>query len=164
MKKLLLFICVGMISIAASAQHGKESGNKKGRSARAVDAKISYIAPRLDLTAEQSEDFWPVYREFCEKKTAIMLSRRADKDGDEASTEKQAEEMLKKRSAAMIELAELSSDYCDKFLKVVPATTVSKLYRLEEQFGKTLLKKLKGGKSQKRGKAAKTKTTKKESK
>ena len=62
--KKLLYILFFMTLLGVSAQ-GPEARKK------IEAAKIALITERLDLTPEQAEKFWPIYREFGTKRKEI---------------------------------------------------------------------------------------------
>ena len=74
MKKLLdIFWVLMFLGIAAQAQN-KEALNK------IESARIALITERLELSPEQAEKFWPIYREYSNKrreaKRELMEARR----------------------------------------------------------------------------------------
>jgi hypothetical protein len=108
--------------------------------------KIAFFTDALDLTPDEAAVFWPVYNEYDKKKWKLMKERRQferdldDNDLDKLS-EKECIELTKKFSSLPQEDAALNKEYNEKFLKVLPAQKVVKLYITEMDFRHHMLRK-----------------------
>lgn len=141
MKNLIL--AVAFLLFAASyvaAQPGGKANRDKIKS-----VKIAFITEKLDLTVSEAEAFWPVYNEFdkaMHEARKAMKTKRGEKgelDIDNISNEK-AKEMLTSRLKHEEEVMKLKKDYTNKFLAILPAVKVLKLFHAEEEFKKELLR------------------------
>lgn len=120
-----------------------------------TEKRIEYIAPRLNLTSGESEKFWPIFREFYEQREQIArkTKQRNKQFDDKAPT---SDEDYINAINFMIEnkadQVNLMKDYLKKYLEVIPAEKVYRLYQLDEDFNKFLLNKLKesGGQGRRR--------------
>jgi len=120
-----------------------------------TEKRIEYIAPRLNLTSSESEKFWPIFREFYEQREQIArkTKQRNKQFDDKAPT---SDEDYINAINFMIEnkadQVNLMKDYLKKYLEVIPAEKVYRLYQLDEDFNKFLLNKLKesGGQGRRR--------------
>lgn len=120
-----------------------EPGNEK------IEAlKIGYITKRLDLTAAESQKFWPVYNQYEAEKKEIRKStigtiKELKEDGDFTNSE--AEAAIAKHLEFKSRDLELTKKYVAEFRKILPATKVAKLVTAEEHFKKMLMKQAQQG-------------------
>lgn len=113
-----------------------------------VEKRIEFIAPRLNLTAEESEKFWPLFRQFHEQREQIAQKskqRNKQKDESKLSTEEDFINAINFMIDNKIDQTTLMKEYTKKYLDVLPAEKVYRLYQLDEEFNKFLLNKLKDG-------------------
>ncbi len=135
MKKILLIIgflftiCLPPIW----AQGGKE---------RIEAAKIGLITQQLNLTSEQSKQFWPIYNKYSEDLQLIRNQQREIRKGFQTKSDEQ----LRKDIDKVIELKEkevaTEKKYIQEFLKVINVRQVAMLYKAENLFKAMLLKRL----------------------
>jgi hypothetical protein len=113
-----------------------------------VDKRIEFIAPKLNLSALESEKFWPLFREFHEQREQIaQKSKQKNKQSDQSrpSTEEDYRNAINFMVDNKIDQTTLMKEYTKKYLEVLPAEKVYRLYQLDEEFNKFLLNKLKDG-------------------
>lgn len=146
MKKLLsIALSFYLLTNALIAQPPPqdEPGNEK------IEAlKIGYITKRLDLTAAESQKFWPVYNQYEAEKKEIRKStigtiKELKEDGDFTNAE--AEAAIAKHLEFKSRDMELTKKYVAEFRKILPATKVAKLVTAEEHFKKMLMKQAQQG-------------------
>ncbi len=146
MKKLLsIALSFYLLTNALIAQPPPqdEPGNEK------IEAlKIGYITKRLDLTAAESQKFWPVYNQYEAEKKEIRKStigtiKELKEDGDFTNAE--AEAAIAKHLEFKSRDLELTKKYVAEFRKILPATKVAKLVTAEEHFKKMLMKQAQQG-------------------
>jgi 2,3-bisphosphoglycerate-independent phosphoglycerate mutase len=112
-----------------------------------TEKRIEYITPRLNLTASESEKFWPIFRDFYEQRELIARkSKLRNKQTDEKSpqTEEEYINAINFMIDNKIDQTTLMKEYMKKYLEVLPAEKVYRLYQLDEEFNKFLLEQLKG--------------------
>jgi hypothetical protein len=116
----------------------------------------AYYTEHLELTPEESKAFWPVYDDFHNRKMKIVEEERnnfsyAHSNSDNL-TDTEITEILKKVSQLKKEQLDLEVEYYqDKFLNVLPPKKVLKLYKVEWDFRRHLLRKLRGSHRGERG-------------
>ena len=142
--KYLFLVIITLISTNIFSQNCKDY--KKNREKYEAE-KVAYITKQLNLSVKESQEFWPLYNEYQNKKDDIFISLRKIhknivKDFDNIS-DQDAEKALNQISDLKVQQAELSKEYEKKFLKVLPPKKVLLLYKAERDFKKTLLKELK---------------------
>ncbi|MCF8363857.1 MAG: hypothetical protein K9G70_14670 [Prolixibacteraceae bacterium] len=145
MQYLKLIILGFLISFSAQSFAGKRVQDKFDYE-KFKSEKIAFFTDALDLTPDEAAVFWPVYNEYEKKKWELMKERRQfEKDLDDNDLDKLSEEeciaLTRKFSSLPQEDAELNKEYNEKFLKVLPAQKVVKLYITEMDFRHHMLRK-----------------------
>jgi len=150
MKKLLTLaaalLVMGATAFAQEPQTPQGPKPHKGGDREAE--KIGFITNRLDLTPEEAQVFWPVYNQYskeakdCHK--AVRGARKALRPGKDQPeyTDAQAKDAINAFIKAVEAENALLAKYNPKFLKVLPASKVAKLYVAEEQYRSKMLKEL----------------------
>jgi hypothetical protein len=132
MKKIII-VCLSIaLSVGAFAQQGGK---------RIESMRIAFITQRLNLTPEESQQFWPVFNQFAEKMQQIKGSKM-DTPLDEMS-DADAEKMILNEFDKESKELELKKEYYQKFKKILSVKKISKLYRAERDFKNELVKYLK---------------------
>jgi Spy/CpxP family protein refolding chaperone len=112
---------------------------------RIQDAKTAIITNRLNLTSEQSTEFWPVYNEYSQRRRdihrqqrkIIVEKRQAGTTNDEVLANLKEVQELKQKEL------DLEKEYQSRFLKVLSANQLAELYKAERTFNDMLLQRLK---------------------
>ncbi|GAB4243830.1 MAG: hypothetical protein Tsb0034_21830 [Ekhidna sp.] len=107
-------------------------------------AKIALITERLELTPEQAERFWPIYREFGQKRREIrgdFDKARRDFDPNKAS-EEENRKMLEMANAVKEQQLKLERDYSERILKVISTRQLNNLRKAENDFKEMLLRRI----------------------
>ena len=89
----------------------------------------------MELTPEESQAFWPVYRDY-QAETAKLGDKRVTLietylSNSSTMTDKQAEDLLKDWFKLKESQLGLQKKYVGKFRKVIPAVKVARLYQIE---------------------------------
>ncbi len=108
--------------------------------------KIAFFTQKLQLTSEEAEKFWPVYNSYQKEKTTnqkkkISLESKFRLEYDFLN-EKEMEDMTDEYINYIKKDADLSTDYHQKFKKVLPINKVMTLYQAENQYKAMLLRQL----------------------
>ncbi len=137
---LFLFVLLG---IDASAQQRRPTEEEMNQ-IRA--AKVAFITNRLNITAEQSEKFWPVYNEFDDKRREFRREqRRIMNEKRKAGTvDEQALNNLREVQDLKQKELDLEGEYQSRFLRVISPSQVEELYKAEKTFNDMLLQRLRG--------------------
>jgi hypothetical protein len=100
--------------------------------------KIAFLTEKMNLSPKEAQDFWPVYNEFEKLRIELQQHRREleQKTRDENVTLTDQEIIKTTREIAVTfkKEADLSTNYNEKFLKILPPQKVLQLYRAENQF------------------------------
>lgn len=133
MKKILVTTLAVMIGLSLFAQETPEQDIKKARQEenkeRIKAARVAYLSQRMELTTAESEKFWPVYREYAEKREAIMQRVRQEREGG-----KDDNSMIQLMQKARQEQLDLEKSYTPRFLQVISAEKLIRMNDAERDF------------------------------
>jgi hypothetical protein len=139
MKKLIPIVLF-LFSISIFAQGGRKEMQEKIKA-----QKIAFITDKLSLTAEEAQQFWPIYNAFEAKVEKIknedlraikMRMRKGD------VSDKEADELLDKLLKAEKDMHNAKLELVTNLKKVISSTKIIKLKAAEDQFNKMLLERL----------------------
>jgi Spy/CpxP family protein refolding chaperone len=136
---LALFAGLFFIQSEVFAQKRSEEEIKQIQS-----AKVAMITNRLDLTPEESANFWPVYNEFSEKKRVLNRQQRKiiHEKREAGTTDEAVLNNLSEIQDIKQKQLDLEKEYQEKFLKVISASQIAELYKAEANFNEMLLQRL----------------------
>ena len=135
MRKLLIMAMWLASSWCALAQDQPEAEQDPKVLEKINALRIAYISEKLGLTTTQAEKFWPVYREFSDKRKVLRQeligARKQLKQGEDPD-----------KDAALIKLGlelkqrelDLEKTYSDRLLKVITAQQILNLRKAEGDF------------------------------
>lgn len=136
MKKTVFIV---LCSLWVSFAYAQDGGHQK-----IANAKIGLITNRLNLTPEQSQQFWPVYNEFDDRKKEIRKQMR--KLIVETNTLTTPDEKILANIKETLNLqqkeVDLEREYMNKFLKVINVRQLAELYKAEQMFTQMLIQRL----------------------
>jgi hypothetical protein len=137
----LLMLLIPQIS---SAQKEKDQQRRE----KIYAMKVAYITQRLALTSNESEKFWPVYREYQDARTALQKKYRpaiklSDATALAALSDTDAATLIDAELEKDKKLLEIKQEYVTRFVKIIGAKKVLMLHLAEKEFNKLLLEKLK---------------------
>ena len=136
MKKYLIINVLIFLFSAGVLNAQSEEAREKIES-----AKIALITERLGLTPEKAEKFWPIYREYTEKRQGLrkeFSDAKANVDIENA-TEEQKRNLLDLRLKLKEQEAGLEREYSDRLLGVISTKQILSLKQAEEDFRSMLL-------------------------
>ena len=127
---------------------------------RVESYRIGFLTDRLELTPEESEKFWPVYREFRKELDAVLGDQMDEMEGlrkkrkaDVALSDAEVEKAIQANFTREEKVLKIKRSYHEKFKKVLPIQKVGKLYVAELEFKKELIRKMRAErKPEQRGK------------
>jgi hypothetical protein len=117
--------------------------------------KVAFITEQVGLTSQEGEKFWPVYNQLEKERFALMDKK---KDLEESTDDKsfKNEEYYRKLANEIISMhvkeAKLIEESNTKFLSILPAEKVVKLYRSERKFRSYLMHEMRKKDDDKAGK------------
>jgi hypothetical protein len=103
--------------------------------------RIAYLSEKLGLSTEQAEKFWPLYREYSERRREIrqkFVNARKEIDPNNPNPDKQKEVIELGLRVKQQEL-DLEKDYSNRILKVISAQQMLALRKAEGDFNKLII-------------------------
>lgn len=100
--------------------------------------RIAFFTEKLQLTPQESQNFWPLYNEYQEKEKTIRQSYKDDKSL-ELMSDAEAEKLIENTFLMEEQMLGLKKEYYQKMRKVLPVRKVALLSRIERQFKERLL-------------------------
>jgi len=131
----LLLVCFGLSFGMAQDGEIREKIKK---------LRIAYFTENLDLTAEEAQQFWPVYNAYDDTNHQLRvvglnkLKRDIKRNPD--MSESEAAAILDKIQSMEKQVYENGVDLITKLRKFLPATKIIRLKKAERDFNKNLMK------------------------
>jgi uncharacterized membrane-anchored protein YhcB (DUF1043 family) len=144
-RKLFKFIAVCLLSMVfgwgslmAQTQEQIDQFNRERK---------AYFTEKLELTDAEIKAFWPLYEDFANRKMKLVEDERtaysyAHKNADHLSDQEVRETLSTTFRLKEEQLALEKDFYQNKFMTVLPAQKVMKLGKVEWDFRRYLMKKL----------------------
>lgn len=144
MKKIILIaFIISSFGVACIAQNGERMNRGKER---IESLKIAFITEKLELTPEESQSFWPIYREMHEQLKAARKGERVRAKDIQNLTEAEADALIEKRFAVEEKTLAIKRDYANRLRKVLPAKKIAMIKPVERAFKQQLVQKARRGK------------------
>lgn len=105
--------------------------------------KIAFISQKLSLTTEQAEKFWPIYNKYEDKIVALKETQLRQRFQKKELTDEEALKQIEEAEAAEVEIMSLKKKMRAELIPVIGADKVVELQKIEHEFHKKLLEKLK---------------------
>jgi hypothetical protein len=134
MKKSLLTFLIALATTTMVAQPSHKFDPEQ------FQAELEqFITTEASLSPTESATFFPVYRELRKKQRNIFVQIKRYKHANPTDN-KAAAEAIRQQDKLEVEMKELLKSYHDKFMKLLPATTVFKILKAEDKFHRQLIK------------------------
>lgn len=141
---IILFICLGHV---AMAQHSNDNRDE------IESYKIAYLTQKLDLSADESRIFWPIYKNW-QNEQASLRKERAQKmisfrkiDEIEDLSDNEVQSLITNELSFKQKGLDIEKKYYNQLKSNLPIKTVGKYYRAQETFKKELLNRYKQGRN-----------------
>jgi len=107
-------------------------------------AKIALITERLNLTPEQAEKFWPIYKEFNDKQRGLRQEFQQMRAGHDPKTASDAEnkQMLNKGLQIKQRQLDLEKTYSNRMQQVISTQQLMSLRKAENDFRQMLMQRI----------------------
>lgn len=141
MKRMILAIMmIATTAYAASAQSENGKRHKSGKQQSEAVEQKQYdpkegFKKALDLTDEQAEAFFPIYKEYRQALRGEKPQAKPEQINPAEATDEQTLEFLNERLDREIHIATVRKAYIQKFLTVLTPKQIAKLYKMESSFG-----------------------------
>jgi len=133
----LALITLAFIALAAPAQAQQERDVMEVMKSQISTQRQALVAENLLLTKEESDVFWPLYREFQNKRNPL-IDRRIDlltkfRDNFDSLTDEQAAEIIDGWLELEADIVKLRKQYVKKFRKILPEKTTLRYFQVENK-------------------------------
>jgi len=149
MKNTILIIVVLLFSLTGMAQRKFDPQTIELIKTK----KIAFMTEAIGLTSQEAEKFWPVYNELENERYQLMDKKRDLEEKSESPKPGMSEADYRKLATEIAAThardANLIEEYNIKFLNVLPAEKVVKLYRAEGKFRGYLMHEFRKGQGDK---------------
>ena len=137
MKAVFRTMFLSLIAMSAFAQDEElpQPQDQKVRD-KIEAARIAYITDQLQLTPGEAEKFWPIYREFAERRREIRQQMRETRNANPNQTDQEAVDQQFKMKQQELDL---EKDYSGRLLKVISAQKLRSLPQAERKFRQMIL-------------------------
>ncbi len=140
MKRLILgILIITFFTGSLFAQRGKKMEAQK----------VAFITNYLELTPEEAETFWPVYRQFQKEKRTINRRYKSDQSVKKMTDEELEAQMLSSFQMDQEQL-DLKKEYFEKMKKVLPIRKLAMLRDAERKFKTNILDTIKERRQERR--------------
>ncbi len=133
-----------LLSFCSYSQNGIKEKKEQIKS-----LKISFFNTELDLSATESENFWPIYNAYDDKQFEIRHQKvktyryQMQENNLNKMSEKEASILLSQIESTDEELYKLKKKLTADLKSVLPKVKIIKLKKAEEDFNRKLLKQYK---------------------
>lgn len=144
MKKLFTIILVSLLTLPAWSQEDELAKMDPKAQEKIKAARIAFITDRLGLTPEEAERFWPIYREFSNKRMELRQQfEQVRKNPDPAKPKEEAERELVELGLQLKQQElDLEKDYSKRILTAIPAQKLMALKTAEDDFRRLLIQQI----------------------
>lgn len=132
----MLVVVLAQSALVASAQRGQE---------KMSELRKNFVKEQLALTPDEEKQFWPLYDQYEAKRKDLRQAMKTAIDKAEAAPndEKVVIESIDAVTKIRKDEADLDARFFKDSMPIIGAERVGKLTRLEEEFRRTLMEKLK---------------------
>lgn len=141
MKRVILLVTL-LLSVVSFSWANKGTDQERLSREQFKARQQAYLMQEAGLTVDESAKFFPVYFELQDKKKEINDAYwkvfRNIKPNE--TTEEQYKEILKTIYDTRIRIDKLEQSYCEKFLKIISAEKLCKIFMAETGFHRDLMR------------------------
>lgn len=135
----IIVILFMLNSISAQMHQGWGQGAREDMEAK----RIAYITHQLSLTPNEALTFWPVYNEYNAMRTQMMNKHRKQRSDISELESKSQNELVRIAEQDILNMEEMTAlrrSYHEKFMEILPAIKVIRLYQAERDFNRELFR------------------------
>lgn len=144
MKKIIKIFLMVWVALPLWAQEGEVGKMDPKAQEKIKAARIAFITDRLGLTPDEAERFWPIYREFSNKRLEL------NQQFEQAKRNPNVKQPKEDHEREMVELGfklkqqelDLEKEYSKRILTVIPAQKLMSLRTAEDDFRKLLMQQI----------------------
>nr|AWJ66078.1 hypothetical protein [uncultured bacterium] len=133
MKQILL---TGIMFLILGMAYGqdKEGRNEKKEAIKAK--KIAFLTTAMELTSDESQNFWPIYNQFEAEVKTLRKSSKTNfrKMNIDEISDKEIEEMMVAHMEIKRQELDLEEKYLKEYKKVISIKQIAKMHQAEKRF------------------------------
>ena len=150
MKKLILALLLFAIALGAKAQDNDQENEPSQAQAdnkvqdRIKNLRIAYISEKLGLSPAQAERFWPLYREFVQKRAELRSEFKiAQRSADPSHPDpKKQQELINLGLKIKQQELDLEKSYSGRLLQIINPDQMLNLHKAEKEFRNMIINQL----------------------
>jgi hypothetical protein len=100
------------------------------RNPKLYAARNKFLSQQLALSDADARKFWPIYNQYQEELTAVLILKRMNNQNPQVSGTEQIDKDISYDS----QILNIKKHYRDEFLKILPSEKVNMLYKSEREF------------------------------
>ncbi len=146
MRNRIIILALFLLPAGLYAQEVDATNSRDPQAREKIKAAhTAYITKQLNLTAAESEKFWPVYREYNEKRRDLRLEIRAERNAQTKDADVIARDLELKQKEL-----DLEREYMTELGSIIPAGKLVKLRDAEIQFRRLIFRQIQERRRQRR--------------
>ena len=144
MKLMTKIFLILFVSTTLWAQNEDEIARNPKAQDKIKAARIAFITERLELTPEEAERFWPIYKEFTNKRMELrqQFEQARKNPNPNKSMEQYNSDLVDLNLKLKQEELNMEKDYSRKIMDVVPAHKLMALKKAEDDFRRLVLQQI----------------------
>jgi hypothetical protein len=149
-------VLVGVLLLTGVTAFAQEKGeNRRMEKERIEQAKIAFITNKLELTADQAKEFWPIYdamaAELKEHRKSLKEELKSLKGEDAQKDDASYKKVFDNMHEGQLKGLDIKTKYTNQIGELLGYEKVFTLGEAEKDFKKRLMDRMKNAKDQKRG-------------
>lgn len=133
--KIIWIALFALIAVARVSQAQQPTSDDAAEKIKTL--QMQYLAKKLDLSPEEAQQFWPVYKQYTKEVELLIAERRNKKQLDKTSGGN-ADDIARKSMDNDLgyekRMVDIRSRYTSEFQRVIPARKASIIFRSEREF------------------------------
>ncbi len=150
-KRVLAVLALFMVLMPVLAQQPRQQGGGQPRQGQQqgqlprfdpqefTKRMEGYISMKAGLTREESEKFFPIYREFKEKQRDLTFQQQRLKR-EKPANDKEYDKVITRIADLSIQIAKLEQTYFPRICKVIPAKKFHMVLQAENDFHRDMVR------------------------
>nr|MBC7614399.1 hypothetical protein [Pseudopedobacter sp.] len=135
----LIYILIFLITVFSKDSIAQGGGAMSPKRAKQIEAiKIGFITRRLNLTPEESQNFWPVYNQYQDELNQLLQQKKQNRIANTDNPDKLVDDDFNFDS----KILEVRKKYRREFSKSLSPEQIKSLYAAEREFREELIKQL----------------------
>ena len=143
-------LVLALVLAASSSLFAQEA--RKDKMSPIMSKKVEFITTRLQLTPEEASTFWPLYNTLskahwnaCRESMRIINQLKEATKEESSVSDEEIKEMTRQLYQSKKNEIEVYDNLVKEVSKVLPMKKAAKIYWIEEDFRKELIKELRKG-------------------